>query len=76
MANEGTCASCKNSIWCPTWAEWKCLILNGRIKGGRDVTVTSCSSYKKREKDFKERKCQCGDCLENELLLDEESDYI
>ena len=25
MTKEGLCPSCVHSVWCPTWAEYKCL---------------------------------------------------
>ena len=67
---NGLCPSCENSIWCPTWAEWKCKVESKRIYSA----VTKCDSYKKRGKDFKEPKCQCEDCLKNEVLWDEEEE--
>lgn len=70
--SEGLCPSCTNSIWCPTWAEWKCKIKEGRIYDYK--TLTECKFYKKRGKDFKEPRCQCEDCLKNEDLLDEMED--
>lgn len=72
MANEGLCPTCSNSIWCPTWAEWKCKAFEKRAYDY--ATMTSCSSYVKRDKNFKESKCQCDSCLENEMLKDEEAD--
>lgn len=62
------CETCTNAIWCPTWAEWKCKAKEKRIRG----ELTKCESYKKRDKNFKEPKCQCKNCLENELLFEEE----
>lgn len=63
MSNETTelCPTCKNSIWCGTWAEWKCVAKKQRIYAYK--TMTTCGSYKKRPKDFKESLCQCEDCL-------------
>jgi hypothetical protein len=58
---SGLCKTCVNSIWCDTWAEWKCKDLKLRINGD----LVNCSTYKKRPKDFKEAKCQCEDCLTN-----------
>ena len=69
---SGLCPSCENSIWCPTWAEWKCKVKERRIYDYK--TLTKCKSYKQRDKKFKEPKCQCEDCLKNELLLDEEEE--
>lgn len=62
------CETCMNAIWCPTWTEWKCKVKEKRIRG----EMTKCSDYKKRDKNFKEPKCQCKNCLENELLFEEE----
>lgn len=70
MANEGLCPTCSNSIWCPTWAEWKCKAVEKRIYVY--ATMSFCGSYVKRDKNFKESKCQCDSCLENEMLKDEE----
>ena len=67
---EGLCPSCKNSIWCPTWAEWKCKAKSRRVHSA----VTKCDDYNKRGKDFKESKCQCKDCLRNEILWNEEEE--
>ena len=38
------------------------------------TAITKCKLYSKRPKNFKEPKCQCEDCLKNELLLNEEYD--
>ena len=70
--NEGLCPTCKMSIWCPTWAEWKCKVKERRIYDYK--TLTDCADYKTRGKDFKEQRCQCEDCLKNELLFDDEED--
>lgn len=72
MANESVCSSCSNSIWCPTLAEWKCKAFEKRIYVY--ATMSFCGSYVKRDKNFKESKCQCDSCLENEMLKDEEAD--
>ena len=69
---SGLCPSCDNSIWCPTWDEWKCKVKERRIYDYK--TLTKCKSYKKRDKNFKEPKCQCEDCLKNELLWGEEEE--
>lgn len=66
--NEGLCSSCMNSIWCPTWGEWKCKALKRRIYWSN---LSTCRFYSKRGKDFKEPRCQCDGCLKNEALLDE-----
>ena len=44
-----------------------------RIYNYKDLV--SCSSYLKRDKNFKESKCQCKSCLENEMLIDEEEEW-
>lgn len=62
------CETCSEAIWCPTWAEWRCKAKEKRIY----VKLTKCSDYEKRDKNFKEPKCQCKSCLENELLFEEE----
>lgn len=72
MANEGLCPNCTHSVWCPTWAEYKCLEKEIRFTQYGFEQPTTCANYTKRGKDFKERKCQCEDCLKNEALLDEE----
>lgn len=69
MVNEGLCPTCVNSIRCDTWAEVKCKKLKRRIYGYK--TLTECKFYGKRDRLFKEPKCQCEDCLKNEALADE-----
>lgn len=68
MANENTglCPTCTNSIWCPTWADVKCLVRKQRIGGYKKLVV--CKFYKKRPVGFKEQPCQCEDCLKNPLV--------
>ena len=61
------CETCSEAIWCPTWAEWRCKAKEKRIY----VKLTKCSDYKKRDKNFKEPKCQCESCLENDDLWEE-----
>ena len=72
MANEGLCPTCVNSIWCDTWGEFKCKKLERRIYGYKKMT--ECKFYGKRDKFFKERKCQCEDCLKNESLAAENAE--
>ena len=72
MTKEGLCLSCVYSVWCPTWAEYKCLEKKIRFTQYGFKQPTTCDSYKKRDKNFKEHRCQCNDCLKNEVLLDEE----
>lgn len=69
MANR-LCSGCIFAIWCPTWAEMRCSVKSKRIYGWK--TLRKCEFYKKRDKDFKKPKCQCENCLENDLLWDEE----
>ena len=64
--NKGLCYTCVNSVRCPTWAEWKCLAQKRRVY--EYAEMTSCADFKKRGKDFKDRKCQCEDCLKNDSL--------
>lgn len=55
------CTSCANAIWCPTWAEWKCLV----HKRYYAHAMEDCSSFKPKGKTFEDPKCQCDDCLAN-----------
>lgn len=72
MATTGLCPTCIHSVWCPTWAEWKCTVKSKRIPVLSRVKV--CSDFKKRDKDFEEPKCQCKNCLENDILWNEENE--
>lgn len=54
------CDKCKHGIWCPTWAEWKCVKTSMRIYSIK----TNCADYEPRPKDEDEPKCQCHECLE------------
>lgn len=65
---EGLCPTCVNSIFCPTYADWKCLEHMRRYPyaGARE-----CDDYKKRPAKWEGKRCQCEDCLKNELLMDE-----
>lgn len=67
--NQGLCPTCAESIHCDTWGEMKCKKLERRINGYK--TLTYCKFYKKRDKSFKEPKCQCEDCLKNGALHEE-----
>lgn len=71
MNNTGLCASCTKSIWCQTWAERKCLVRRLRFSAYGYFQPVKCPDYKKRDKNFKEQRCQCKDCLKNEALIDE-----
>lgn len=53
------CKNCESCIGCDTWGEKKCLKLKTRIYS----EITNCKHYKKRDKNFKESKCKCDDCL-------------
>lgn len=68
--NENLCANCVSSIWCGTWAEWKCLVTKTRHDGG--IVVDECDSYTKRGNNFKDRKCMCEDCLNSGRYSEEE----
>lgn len=72
MTDKCLCSSCVNSIWCPTWAEWKCKNFEKRIY----ELISKCNGYKKRDKNFKEPECRCKDCLKNEMLWDEKEDNL
>ena len=63
------CATCTMSIWCPTWTEWRCRGKEKRIYNFK--TLTECESYKKRDKNFKEPKCHCKDCIENDIVMED-----
>ena len=63
----GKCPTCEKSIFCPTWAEWKCKATERRFHHNGPL---ECEHFKKRGKDFKESKCRCEDCLKNENLID------
>lgn len=66
---KSLCQKCVMSVWCPTWAEVKCLTYERRIYNHTELT--ECPGFKKRPKNFTERKCRCEDCLKNELLFEE-----
>lgn len=72
MAANVLCPMCIHSAWCPTWSEYKCLKKEIRFTCYGFKQPMKCTEYVKRGKDFKEQKCQCEDCLKNDLLLDEE----
>ena len=72
MIEKSLCPTCVHSIWCRTWAEWKCKKLCIRIRNHN--SISKCENYKSRPKGFKEHKCQCEDCLKNELLYEEDYD--
>lgn len=66
---KGLCPTCSNSIFCKTWAEYKCSAKKRRIYGYE--TLTECKQYKKRPAGWKEMPCRCEDCLKNEMLAEE-----
>lgn len=70
MIEKNLCPTCVHSIWCGTWAEWKCKKLCIRIRNNN--VINKCDDYKTRPKGFKEHKCQCEDCLKNELLYEDD----
>lgn len=72
MIEKSLCPTCVHSIWCRTWAEWKCTQLCTRLRDN-DIVV-KCDYHKPRYKGFKEPKCQCEDCLKNEMLYEEDCD--
>lgn len=53
------CLTCEHKRSCDTWGEKKCKTLKTRIYS----EIETCKHYKKRDKNFKEPKCQCDDCL-------------
>lgn len=63
------CPSCISKIFCPTWGEVKCTAKKHRIYGWKEMT--ECKEYKKRPDKWKEPRCQCKDCLENDKLSEE-----
>ena len=72
--SERICSTCMHSIWCQTWADWKCKVKKRRIYPD-SAFYGKCPDYKKRDKTFKESACQCEDCLKNEdLWIDDEDE--
>lgn len=55
------CSSCTGAIWCETWGQYKCIIKERHITGRKSV----CGTYTKRPSNWKEKPCQCEDCLKN-----------
>ena len=53
------CIKCTNSIFCATWGEYKCKVKKERVYGD----ISECPDFKRRDKNFKEPKCQCEDCM-------------
>ena len=74
MATTGLCTTCIYSCWCPTWGDYRCFEKEIRLSTYGFQQPINCSVYKKRGKDFKEPKCQCENCLENEKSLDDEEE--
>ena len=58
---EEKCSNCKNGVWCPTWGEWKCLVLLRRNAYEPDGW-SSCEHYAKKTA-IEEPKCHCDDCM-------------
>lgn len=71
MSENALCPNCVNAVRCYTWAEWRCLKRALRFTSYGHSQPTECSDYKKRDKNFKEPRCQCDDCLRNESLIEE-----
>lgn len=71
MANEKLCSSCSNSIYCPTWAEYKCTKRAVRFSSYGYSMPTKCDDYVKRPSNWKEIPCGCDSCQRNENLSDE-----
>lgn len=69
--SSGLCSTCKSSVWCPTWTEVRCLKNAAKFSTYGLSQPTNCSDYEKRGSNFKEPKCQCKFCLQNEELYDE-----
>ena len=67
--NLNLCPNCTSAIFCDTWGQFKCTAKKRYISNYR--VVLQCESYKKRPKDYKDRKCQCEDCLKNAALAEE-----
>lgn len=57
------CKNCSNSIFCDTWGEWKCVTRTLRYS----EPVEDCEDFVKRSAGWKEKKCQCKDCLRTEM---------
>lgn len=70
--NKSLCPTCNNSIRCETWGEVKCTAKKRRINEWKEIV--ECREYKKRSAKWKEPRCQCKDCLENEKLSEERED--
>jgi hypothetical protein len=64
------CSSCSASIWCETWAEYKCTIKGRHITGRK----TTCASYKKRPSNWKAIPCGCADCQKNPEAINPEDE--
>lgn len=65
---EKSCMDCKNSVWCRTWGEFKCVVKQRRIYEPENEAL-NCEDFKKeRKKD--DAKCQCKHCLS--LVSDDE----
>ena len=69
---KSLCSMCINSIRCDTWGEWRCKKFEKRVYN--HAQLTQCEGYSKRDKNFKETRCQCEDCLNNDLLAAEDKE--
>ena len=68
MQDSSLCSKCNNSIWCDTWAEWKCTAQNKRIYNYKELT--GCTDFVPRPKTWKEVPCSCESCLDNDDLFE------
>lgn len=74
MGKDILCSSCTSGIFCPTWTSYKCTKYEKRFSSYDHPYPANCSGYAKRPIDFKEPKCQCESCLDNELLMELEDE--
>lgn len=71
MSNtKQTCDTCENGIFCPTWAEVKCMVFLRRNVYEPDQP-NDCEKYKKK-KSVEEPTCNCDECCESRSLEDTE----
>ena len=61
---EKSCMGCKKSVWCSTWAEFKCTVKQRRIYEPEN-DARDCSDFEKerRGKSEEEPKCRCKHCM-------------
>ena len=55
------CLNCAHSIWCDSWAEYKCTINIRRIYDPAGDALR-CGDFKK-DRNTEKPKCQCKTCL-------------